>query len=172
MVYARLRLFLVLLFLIIGVVLHFKMGIGSAWYLYLGALLLMVTHFLFNNVSAAFVELRKGKIDKAESLIDQIKRPDWLVKRHRAYYYFTKGMIDLQRNRNQEGRVALKKALDLGLRTTNDQALAMLNLAHASYMDKNEMEARHFIATAKKLNSNDLVIKQKITEMEKAMSFS
>ena len=113
MFHTRTRLYLVLFFIIIGIVLHLKVGFGSAWYLYLGAFLLLLTHFLFNNVSAAFIQLRRGKIDTAEALIDQIKRPDWLVKRHRAYYHFTKGMVALQRNELMEGKTDLKEALQL-----------------------------------------------------------
>ncbi len=171
MVYARSRLLLVFLFVIVGLILHFQLGIGTAIYPYLGALVLMVTHFIFNNVSAAFVLLRRGKIDQAERLIDQVKKPEWLVKQHRAYYHFTKGMISLQRNKLAEGKTDLKAALQLGLRTDNDRALAILNLAHICYLNKENEEARNYLNEAKQLNSDDLIIKQKVAEMEKAMVY-
>jgi hypothetical protein len=162
---------LISLFLVLGVLLHVQQGWSSAWYLYLAALLLLATLFLFGTVWAAFIKLRKGKIKEAEQLLNQIKKPEWLIKRNRAYYHFVKGMIDLQHKDLAPGEVHLKKALDLGLRTGNDQALAALNLAHLCFMEQRFEESRAFLHHAKSAESNDLVIKQNIDKMEKALIF-
>lgn len=170
MLTTRLRFVIILLFIIIGIILQIKMGFSNAWYLYLAALILLFTHFLFGNVSAAFVHLRKGKIDAAEQLLDQIKRPEWLVKKHRAYYHFTKGMVALQREWMEEGEQHLTQALDLGLRSPTDNALAALNIAHIAFVGKRTGDANNFLQKAKNFKSDDLMIKQKVEEMEKALS--
>ncbi len=166
----RIRFLLILGFLLIGVVLQVKLGFASPWYLYAAAALLLFTHFRFGNVSAAFVHLRRGKLDKAEELLDQIKRPEWLAKRHLAYYHFTKGLLATQHKELTEGEEHLKEALKIGLRSANDNALAALNMAHICFVNNRKDEAKQHLEKAKSYSSNDLLIKQNIEEMEKALA--
>ena len=167
---ARIRFLLILSFLIIGIFLNVRLGISSAWYLYVAALLLLFTHFRFGNVSSAYIKLQKGKPDDAEYLLDQIKRPEWLAKRHRAYYHFIRGMIALQDKHLPEGETHLNQALDLGLRTNADHALVALNLAHICFVDQRKSDARLYLEKAKSYPNNDLLIKEKVEELEKALT--
>ena len=164
------RLILVFLFIVIGVVLHVKTGIGSAWYLYAAAFILMITHFLFGNVLTAFGHLNKGQLKQAESIIDAVKRPDFLLKGHRAYYYFVKGMIALQHKEYPEAEKNLKMALDIGLRTSTDKALTGLNLAHMCFLQQRYPECRDYVARVKTEGSTDLMIKDKLKELEMALA--
>ncbi len=166
----RIRFVLILLFLVIGVVLHVKMGISSAWYLYLAAIIILVSHFLFGSVWAAFAMLRKGKIPEAELLIDQIKRPQYLMKQNKAYYHFVKGMIALQKEDLEPGKNQLKQALDIGLKTSNDNALTALNIAHIYYKQNMIAPCQDFLKKSKSYNPNDLMIKEKIGELEKVLA--
>ncbi len=169
MFHTRIRFYLILLFLFLGVVLHIEQGLKSAWYLYVAALLLLFTHFLFGNVWAAFGKLKKGQLDEAERLIDQIKRPQYLTKRHRAYYHFIKGMIALQRKELPQAEGQLKEALDIGLRTNNDHALTAINLAHICFLEKRNQEAIAYLSKARSFKSNDLLIKENIKKMEQVL---
>jgi len=130
MFFTNIRFLLVALFFILGIILHVQLGFGSAWYLYLASLLLLATHFLFGTVWQAFAKLRKGNLNEAELLINRVKRPDFLWKPVRSYYYFVKGMIALQRKQNDAGKTNLQTALEMGLRNPNDNALTALNIAH------------------------------------------
>ncbi len=163
------RLFLAFLFIVIGAVLHFRTGIGSAWYLYAAAFILMITHFLFGNVLTAFAHLNKGQLAQAEEIIDDIKRPDFLLKGHRAYYHFVKGMIALQHKEYPEAEESLKQALDTGLRTSTDKALTGLNLAHMCFLQKRFPESRQYVEQVKTFGSTDLMIKDKVKELEAAL---
>ncbi|MEL6637642.1 MAG: hypothetical protein AAFR05_12905 [Bacteroidota bacterium] len=170
MIYIRIRYLLILLFMIIGVSLHLHLGIGSAWYCYAASVLLYVTYYLFGTVGPAFSKLRQGKLAEAERLIKMIRRPEYLLKRHRAYYHFTKGMIAMQKKELRLGEVHLKAALDQGLRNATDKALASLNLAHIHFVQHNKAEARRFLDRAKTFDSNDLLIREKISELERALA--
>ncbi len=166
----RLRFSLIILFTLLGIILHIKIGFSSAWYLYLASMIMLVAHFLFGNVWAAFGMLRKGKIPEAEILVNQIKRPEFLSKQHRAYYHFIKGMIALQKEELKEGEIQLKQALERGLRSSNDNAMAALNIAHI-YFRQNKLDAcRTYLKQSKSFSPNDLLIKQKIDEMEKVLA--
>lgn len=166
----RIRFLLVFFFFVLGLILHIQVGIGSAWYLYLAGFIILLTHFLFGSVWAAFAMLRKGKIPEAETLINQVKRPDFLSKQHKAYYHFVKGMIALQKEELPEGEHQLTKALDIGLRTPNDNALTALNIAHIYYKQQNLSPCRTFLKKAKAFEPKDLMIREKITELEKVLA--
>ena len=169
MFFARVRFLIGIVIIAIGAAIHFKEGIGSAWYMYLGGVIILLTHFLFGNVSLAFNKLNKGLVDEAEDLILQIKRPEWLLKRHRAYYFFVLGMIALQKKQKGFGEQHLKEALNLGLRSDTDNALAALNIAHANFVKKNYEVANEYRIKASSFNSDDLMIKENLKKLEEAL---
>ena len=170
MIYIRIRYLLILLFMVIGIALHYRFGWQAAWYCYAASVLLYLTYYLFGTVGPAFHKLRRGKVDEAEHLINMIRRPDFLMKRHRAYYHFTKGMIALQKKELPSGEMHLKSALEAGLRTDNDKALVSLNLAHIYFLQKKTEDSRVFLSRAKSFESNDLLIQEKIKELEMALA--
>ncbi len=170
MLFSRLRLLLIGLFLVLGIVLHVQKGIGVAWYLYVTSLILLATHFLYGNVWAAFSKLRKGQLEEAERLLKQTTNPAWLAPGPKAYYHFIRGMIALQRKALPESENHLQKALDRGLRTNNDNALAALNLAHICFYEKRWKDCAKYLEQSKARQPNDLMIKEKIREMEKVLA--
>ena len=163
------RLALAILFLALGIAIHIYNGFGDAWYLYVASLLLLAAHFLFGNVWSAFRQMKRGNIDQASKLLAKIKYPDLLFKTHRAYYYFIQGMIALQHKALPLGKQHLAKALDLGLRTENDTAMAQLNLAHIHFVEKEYEDAKALLQNIKTLQPSDLLIKQKMEELENAL---
>ncbi len=169
MLYIRLKNLFILFLIALGIFFHFKFGIGKAWYLYLAAFFLILTNYLMGTVGIAFRHLKKGKIAEAETLLKMTKRPDFLIKRYKSYFHFTKGMIDLQHKNLDQSAIHLEEALQHGLRTENDKALASLNLAHIAFVKKDAGKARTFLDRAKTFQSNDLMISENIEKMEKAL---
>ena len=169
MLQRKTRFLLILLFIVLGILLHVKIGIGSAWYLYVAATLLLATHFLFGNVWGAFTLMKRGKLAEAEKMMDQIKNPNLLLKSHQAYYHFVKGIAALQNKEFPEAEEHLTSALKKGLRTTNDTALVTLNLTHLYMAQDRKEEAKKYLAKTKSLSFNDLLLKDKIVEMEKIL---
>ena len=170
MLHTRIRFGLIFLFIGLGILLQFRTGFENAWPLYLAALILLVSHYLFGMVWVAFNQLKKGKLVQAEQIIQQIKKPEWLIKRNRAYFYFTKGLINLQRKDLEAGEQNLRRALDLGIKRESDVALINLNLAHIYYLRKKFDNARKHLEHAKAQNSGDLLIKDNIVKLERAMA--
>jgi len=166
----RARLVLAVLFLILGLIFNYQYGIGSAWYLYLASIILFLTHFLFSTVWAAFSILKKGKVVEADNLLKRIKKPEWLLKSHRAYYHFSKGLIAIQYKNIPTAQDHFKQALDLGLRTDNDNALSALHIAHTSFVDNNYKQSTTYLQKAKSFNSDDLMIKENLKELENALA--
>ena len=164
------KLLLAFLFLGLGVAIHINQGFSSAWYLYVAAVLLLAGHLLFGNIWSAFRQMKQGKISEAHQSLQKIQFPNLLFKTHRAYYYFIQGMIALQRKQLDAGKQHLAKAINLGLRNANDTSLAKLNLAHIHFVQKDFSNAQSLVNEIKTLQPSDLLIKEKIKELEKAIS--
>jgi predicted Zn-dependent protease len=169
MSYHKIRIGLFFLFIGLGIILNIQIGISPAWYLYVTAGILLLTHFLFGTVWSAFSKMRKGNMIEAETLLNQIRKPEWLAKRPKAYYHFIRGVIALQKKDLDEGAKFLKKAIALGLRNNTDAALANLNLAHIAFTQKRPTEAMKYLQDAKACNANDLMIKENLLKLEKAI---
>lgn len=169
MFYHKIRIGLIFLFLGLGILLNIQIGISPAWYLYLTAAILLITHFLFGTVWAAFAKMRKGKMLEAETLLNHIRRPEWLANRPKAYYHFIKGIIALQKKDFDNGETFLTKALQFGLRTETDTALTHLNLAHIAFSKRDLQLAKIHLNKAKSCKTDDLMIKENVKNMEKAL---
>lgn len=165
-----LRYLLIFLFFVLGAILQFNLGIAQAWYLYAGGVLLLLTQVLMGNVWTAHSLLKKGKALDAEKVLNQVWSPNWLLKRNQAYYYFTKGLIELQRKELGPARQHLETALALGMEHPNDSALASLNLAHIHYVQQAFEPARHWMEQAKSFPANDLLIKENLDKLEQALA--
>jgi Flp pilus assembly protein TadD len=169
MPFHQLRWILIILFLALGGVLFFwAEGKGSV-YLFSASFLLLVTHFLFGTVWQAFSRLRRGDLEQADRLIKKVRYPQFLTKRHRAYYHFVCGMIHLQYKQLEDGKKHLEKALDLGLQSPTDKALVALNLAHVSYVEKDYEGSRAYLEQARQQDTTDLMIQENIKKLEAAM---
>lgn len=169
MLYTKLRFGFILLFITLGIVLHTQMGFGNAWFFYLAAFILLFTFFLFGNVWLAFRLLKQGKPVQAEQLLNLIPKPEWLIRRNRAYYFFTKGMIYLQKKELGASEYHIKQALELGLQSKNDKALASLNLAHIYFVQKDHANAKVFLEQAQSFQSDDLMIKEHLDQLKAAL---
>ena len=167
--FPRIRLILAFIFLLIGIVLTFAVGFSTSVYLFLAAGFLIFTHYKFGAIWPAFQFLQEGQVDKADDILNQIRKPEWLAKTHRSYFHFTKGMIHVQREQLPPGALHLKAALQIGLRNATDNALAAINLAHIYYVEKNHDACKKYLQQAIDFNSNDLMIKENIDKLQKAL---
>ena len=162
------RVALVILFLLLGVLLHVMEGIQAAWYLYAGALILIASYFLFGTVWAAYQLLNRGNVLEAEQTLLLTRYPQWLIGRNRTYYYLVRGLIHLQHKEISDGEAALFKTLAGNLRS-RDRALALLNLAHVAFVRKDHSGSLTYMKQAKALGVDDLLVRQQLELLEKAL---
>jgi tetratricopeptide (TPR) repeat protein len=93
-------------------------------------------YFRYGSVWSAFKDLKKGRNDKAEKLINPIKYPDLLTKQQKGFYFFTKAIIEQDKENFDEAEFLYLKALELRVRTKNNEAIINFNLAKI-YNEKN-----------------------------------
>lgn len=165
-----LRYLLIFLFFVLGAVIQFRLGISQAWYLYLGGLALILTQLFMGNVWTAHSMLKRGKAAEAERVLDQVWSARLLLRRNRAYYYFSLGLIYLQRKELKKARKMLVRADELGLEHPNDSALACLNLAHIHYVQMQPEQAHHWMEKARSFPASDLLVKENLNKLEQALA--
>ena len=166
----RVRFLLIIVLFAVGIVLQLQRGLSAAWYLYVAGLLILASQIFFGSVYSAFRFLQRGDIPRAEMLLNQTLRPNWLLPRHRAYYFLTRGMIALKRDQFPTAEEQLKQALALGLSRPLDNAFCSLNLAHIQFVKGDRKASREFLELAKQQPVEDLLIKEHIQRLAQALN--
>jgi tetratricopeptide (TPR) repeat protein len=137
---------------------QFYLGnIGSGIWLVLLAGLFVLSLFRHELIMLAFIQLRRGKFDKAEKTLAKIKHPEHLRKAQQAYYYYLIGLIHSQTQSATKAEKYFKRAISLGLRMKTDEAMAKLNLAGIAVMKRKKREAINLLNDVKKLDKNKLL---------------
>ncbi len=134
-----LRLILIVISLLFGIYQFSKNEVILGFLSSSAVLLLIYGYFRYNNVRSASLHLKKGENNKAEFLINSVKYPNLLSKEQKAYYFFTKAVLEQNKNNLDEAELLYIQAIEQGLRTSNDEALANLNLAYI-YREKNMID--------------------------------
>src|SRR5690606_16410225 len=123
----------------------------------IGAGFFIYGYFKYGTVYVAFQQLKKDNLRKAEELISTIKNPKILSKGQKSYYYFTTGIIALEKKEFDKSHSDLTLALEIGLRTENDKSIVLLNLANIEFLRKNYDKSIEYIRKVRQFKLNPLV---------------
>ncbi len=130
--------------------------------------LFVLFHFKNEKNLIAFYFVRKNKFARAEGILSKIKHPEYMIKGQEAYFYFLSGLVDAQSNRTSQGEKNFKKAMEIGLRVSTDQAVARLNLSGICLSKRNKKLAKYHLQECKKLDKHKALTAQ-IREIEGMM---
>jgi hypothetical protein len=132
---------------------HWGWGIT---FIFLTALIIL-SFFRNENVLLALNQMRVGNTDKAKKYIDKISHPEFLPKKQHAYVLFLKAVMGGQEMGFANSEKLLRRAMDLGLRTGEDNAVARMHLAGICAQTGRKNEAVALLAEAKKLDKNGMM---------------
>lgn len=124
--------------------------------------------FRNENMILALNQMRLGNTDKAAHYINRISHPQFLPKRQHAYVLFLKAVLSTQELGFAQSEQMLRKAISMGLRTGQDNAVARMHLAGICAQTGRTSEAKTLLAEAKKLDSSGMM-KDQISLMQKQM---
>lgn len=119
--------------------------------------LIMLSFFRNENVLLALNQMRVGNTDKAKKYIDRITQPQYLPKRQHAYVLFLKAVMGGQELGFANSEKLLRRAMELGLRTAEDNAVARMHLAGICAQTGRKSEAVSLLNEAKKLDKNGMM---------------
>lgn len=131
--------------------------------------IIWMTFWRNENVIIALYQMRLGKIDKAWKALSRIKALQFLPKKQHAYVLYLRGMLGLQQNLGYaQCEQMIRKAMAMGLRTKQDQAVANMQLAGICMQTGRKNEATMLLAEAKKLDEKNM-LKEQLSTMKKQM---
>ena len=119
--------------------------------------LIILSFFRNENMILALNQMRVGNQDKAKAYINKIKHPHLLPKKQHAYVLYLRAVLCAQELGISASEQLLRKALDLGLRTSEDNAVARMHLAGICAQTGRWPEALTLLAEAKKHDKNGML---------------
>jgi tetratricopeptide (TPR) repeat protein len=128
-------------------------------FIFLSALII-ATFFRNEQIILALNQMRIGNHEKAFAILKRITHPNLLVKRQRAYYYYLVGMLGAQELGLNKSEQMLRKALNIGLRTNMDKAVAHMHLGGICLQTGRKREAVLLFDEAKKLDKDGMLADQ------------
>lgn len=131
--------------------------------------LIGLSFFRNENMILALNQMRVGNHEKANKYIKRISRPDLMPKKQHAYVLFLQAMLGTQELGFAKSEQILRKALALGLRTDQDNAVAKMHLAGICAQTGRKQEATTLLAEAKKLDKTGMM-REQITTMQKQLT--
>jgi len=130
-----------------------------------------LSFFRNENMILALNQMRVGNHEKAGKYMKRISRPDLLPRKQHAYVLFLQAMLGTQELGFAKSEQMLRKAIGLGLRTSQDNAVARMHLAGICAQTGRKTEATTLLAEAKKMDKGRLM-KEQITTMQKQLSMT
>ncbi|OFZ66239.1 MAG: hypothetical protein A3D92_21440 [Bacteroidetes bacterium RIFCSPHIGHO2_02_FULL_44_7] len=127
-----------------------------------------LSFFRNENMILALNAMRTGDTDKAKKFINRISQPQLLPRKQHAYILFLKAVLNTQEIGFAQSEQMLRRAIGLGLRTGQDNAVARMHLAGICAQTGRKPEALTFLAEAKKLDTTGMM-REQINSMQKQL---
>lgn len=127
-----------------------------------------LSFFRNENMILALNAMRTGDTDKAKKYINRISHPQLLPRKQHAYILFLKAVLNTQDLGFAQSEQMLRRAIGLGLRTGQDNAVARMHLAGICAQTGRKPEAVQFLAEAKKLDTTGMM-REQISSMQKQL---
>ena len=133
--------------------------------------LVILSFFRNENMILALNQMRLGNTDKAKKHINRITHPQFLPRKQHAYVLYLQAVMNSQEFGFAKSEQILKKALALGLRTSQDNAVARMHLAGICAQTGRKNEAISLLSEAKKLDK-DGIMKDQIKMMQQQLQMA
>jgi tetratricopeptide (TPR) repeat protein len=130
--------------------------------------LVIFSFFRNEQVILALNQMRIGNQEKAKKHINRITAPQYMTRRQHAYVLYLKALMNAQDLGFAQSEQLLRKALSLGLRTNEDNAVARMHLAGICAQTGRRPEASALLSEAKKYDKNGM-LKDQIKMLQSQM---
>src|SRR6476620_1223615 len=142
------RLYVGILFLILGGITNYFSGFWPVFPIYLIGVILIAGHFFFGPLRLIQEYMEKGDMDGAQKVLNSIKYPNLLYKPIRSVYYTLKGNVAMMNQDFDTAEKNMKKGLDLGMPMKEAEGASMLQMGMLA-MQKNDLrQAESYIRQA------------------------
>lgn len=150
----RVRFALVVVCVLVGIYSFTQGNVFPGMALFIVAGLLVYGHISYNRIWLIYKHVISGEFELAETQLKKVNSVASLSKEQQAYYHFAKGMVAMHKTANEEAEIAFQQALDLGLKTDNDMAVAYFYLAQLFYGQASYTVAGEYLDKAKQYRTH------------------
>ncbi|MFM7662427.1 MAG: tetratricopeptide repeat protein [Bacteroidota bacterium] len=133
--------------------------------------LIIFSFFRNENMILALNQMRLGNTEKAKKHINRITHPQLLPRKQHAYVLYLQAVMNSQEFGFAKSEQILRQALSLGLRTSQDNAVARMHLAGICAQTGRKNEAVSLLSEAKKLDK-DGIMKDQIKMMQQQLNMA
>lgn len=119
--------------------------------------LVILSFFRNENMILALNQMRLGNQDKAKTYMNRITAPQFMPRRQHAYVTYLQAVLNSQEFGHAKTEQMLRKAIGLGLRTDQDNAVARMHLAGICAQTGRRQEAEKLLKEAKKMDSSGMM---------------
>lgn len=144
----RYRLYLAIVFILLGVAANVWTGFWPAFPAYLIGLIMLAGHFFLGPMRLIQEYMETGDMDGAEKVLNSIQFPNLLYKPIRSVYYTLKGNIAMMKNDLDGAETMMKKGLDLGVPMKEAEGASLLQLGMLAMQKNNVKQAENYIRSA------------------------
>jgi tetratricopeptide (TPR) repeat protein len=130
--------------------------------------IVIFSFFRNEQVILALNQMRLGNQEKAKKHINRITAPQYMTRRQHAYVLYLKALMNAQELGFAQSEQLLRKALSLGLRTNEDNAVARMHLAGICAQTGRRPEASALLTEAKKYDKSGM-LKDQIKMLQSQM---
>ena len=116
-------------------------------------------------------QMQRGDTEKAKKYINKITHPQFMLRKQHAYILYLKALMNAQDKTFTQSEHFLRKALSLGLRTNEDNAVARMHLAGICAQSGRRKEATSLLSEAKKYDKKGM-LKDQIKMMQQQMQMA
>ena len=128
-----------------------------------------LSFFRNENMILALNQMRTGNTDKALKYINRITHPQFMPRKQHAYILFLQAVMGSQQaGMATSSENKLRKAIGLGLRKPEDNAMARMHLAGICAQTGRKKEALSLLSEAKKLDGSGMM-KDQIRTMQQQL---
>ena len=133
--------------------------------------IIIFSFFRNENMILALNQMRVGNTEKAKKHIDRITNPQFLPKKQHAYILYLKAVMGSQELGFAKSEQLLRKAIELGLRQPEDNAVARMHLSGICAQTGRKSEAVSLLNEAKKMDKNGM-LKDQIKTMQQQLQMA
>ncbi len=133
--------------------------------------IIILSFFRNEQMLLALNQMRVGNTEKAKKHINKITAPQFLPRKQHAYVLFLQAVMNTQEFGFAKSEQYLRKAIGLGLRTGQDNAVARMHLAGICAQTGRKTEATTLLAEAKKLDNTGMM-KDQIKQMQRQLQMA
>ncbi|MDB3905109.1 DUF2892 domain-containing protein [Crocinitomicaceae bacterium] len=134
--------------------------------------LVVLSFFRNENMILALNQMRTGNTDKALKYINRITHPQFMPRKQHAYILFLQAVMGAQHaGMATTSEHKLRKAIGLGLRKPEDNAMARMHLAGICAQTGRKKEALSLLSEAKKLDNTGMM-KDQIRTMQQQLQMA